>query len=202
MDYEDDDEVDGGGNGTPAADPVVIAFTLIDLALNPKAAKAGLKQLVKLDKSIAAAEQKLAALTAQAEQTTVALAQREAAVVAREAALDARETAFTSSLEDAHSELREHHGRVEQAHRQLVHRVMSTSGILSGWNPDLQDLPTWEQLRRQIADLPPDPPALVTAPIMRIDALSDTFSDPNADRHGNAFLGTLSRDVSHQRGTA
>jgi hypothetical protein len=53
-------------------------------------------------------------------------------------------------------------------------------------------------LRRQIVDLPEDPPALKQTDVMRIDALSDTSDDPNADRHGNIFLGTLSRDVSHK----
>src|SRR6516165_470168 len=39
--------------------------------------------------------------------------------------------------------------------------------------------------------------AHVSALCPRPDA-SDTFFDPHADRHGNAFLGTLSPDVSHK----
>jgi hypothetical protein len=48
--------------------------------------------------------------------------------------------------------------------------------------------------------LPDDPPALEreVAAHPRLDVFSDTSADPHADRHGNAFLGTLSRDVSHK----
>jgi hypothetical protein len=70
---------------------------------------------------------------------------------------------------------------------------------LHGYNAQLQQLPDWPAIRRMVAGLPPDPPPLereMSRP--RIDALSDTFSDPNADRHGNVFLGSLTRDVSHK----
>jgi len=40
------------------------------------------------------------------------------------------------------------------------------------------------------------------APTMRIDALSDTYDDPHADRQGAPFLGELTRNVSHKRGAA
>jgi hypothetical protein len=204
-DYEADDE-DDGGNGhdhgyAPALDPFTAALVLIDLALNPKATKAALKKLAQLDKSIGAAEQKLAAVTAATEQKQAALAERVAELDAREAAITKREDDFAVSAQDVRNELYQHHNRLDETHRQLVHRIMATAGILSGWNPALQPLPTWEQLRSQIADLPPDP-APVPAPVLPIDAFSDTFSDPNADRHGNVFLGSLSRDVSHKQGTA
>ena len=78
---------------------------------------------------------------------------------------------------------------------------MSTTGILGEWNPNLQPLPSWQQLRGMIADLPADLPGPGAEPAMRIDALSDTSNDEHADRHGNVFLGELTRDVSHkQRG--
>jgi hypothetical protein len=56
-------------------------------------------------------------------------------------------------------EFRQCHARLELVHRQLVHRIMSTAGIAGNWNFDLQGVPSWEQLRRQIADLPDDLPA-------------------------------------------
>jgi hypothetical protein len=158
-----DDEADGADDGEvgmpPAANPVLIAFTLIDLALNPKAAKAGLKQLVKLNKDIGIAEAKLAAVTAQVEQKQAALAERESAIAAHESALEKRESELASSLEDAHRELYAHHNSVAQAHRQLAYRVMSTAGILGNWNFDLQGPPSWEQLKRMVAGLPDDLPS-------------------------------------------
>jgi hypothetical protein len=75
---------------------------------------------------------------------------------------------------------------------------MAHADLLSGYNPQLQDLPSWAVLRRLVVGLPDDPPPLEReAAPPRIDA-SETFFDPRADRHGNAFLGTLSRDVSHR----
>jgi hypothetical protein len=177
---DDIDEHDGSDHSYPsAADPVLIAFTLIDLALNPKAAKAGLKKLAQVDKSIGVAEQKLAALIAEAEQTKAALAEREAAVVARETAHAAREAAFESQAGDVRDELREHHARLEQTHRQLVRRLMATAGITGNWNFDLQDPPTWAQLKRMIADLPDDlpvaPPAEVVSENVRHDWAGSGF---------------------------
>jgi hypothetical protein len=179
-DHDDDGAGEvGNGHSPSVADPVLIAFTLIDLALNPKAAKAGLTQLVKLDKDIGAAEQKLAALTAQTEQTKAALDERAAELDTLKAAITKREDEFANSLADARSELYAHHNRVEQAHRQLVHRIMSTAGIAGNWNFDLQDPPTWQQLRRMIADLPDDlpatPPADVVSENVREDWVGHTF---------------------------
>jgi hypothetical protein len=204
SDYDDETD-DDGGNGhdhgyAPALDPFTAALVLIDLAQNPKATKAALKKLVQLDKSIGAAEAKLAGLTAATEQKQAALAERAAELDRREAEIARREDELAVAAQNVRDELRTYHNHLDETHRQLVHRVMSCSGILSGWNPALQPLPTWAQLCSQIADLPPDL-APIAAPVLPIDALSDRFSDPNADRHGNVFLGSLSRDVSH-KGTA
>jgi hypothetical protein len=185
-----------GNLSTPAADPVLIAFTLIDLALNPKAAKAGLKQLVQLDKSIGVAERKLADIERQAAEMQAALTARAAELDARERALTEREDAFAASAQDVRDELREHHAHLDDLHRLLVHRVAATAGIM--WNETLQGPPSWQQLRQQIPDLPADLPVVSQPAVLPIDALSDTSDDPNADRHGHVFLGTLSRDVSHK----
>jgi hypothetical protein len=156
----------------PAADPVLIAFRLIDLALNPKAAKAGLKQLVKLNKDIGLAEEKFVSLQSQAAAIENALTVRAAELDAQARSLDARVAAFESQAADVRDELREHHNRIEQAHRQLVHRIMATTGITGNWNFDLQGVPSWEQLRRQIADLPADLPAPAAEVVTR-EVMSD-----------------------------
>jgi hypothetical protein len=205
-DYEADDEDAGdGGNGyaAPMADPVLIALELCKLA-NNKTVAAAVKKLRRLDQQYADIQAKCTALTAHAESTKAALDARATELDAREGAITAREDEFASSVAHVRDELRAYHNHLDETHRQLIHRIMATAGILSGWNPQLQDLPTWQQLRRQIADLPDDLPGLfqpATAAVP-IDALSDTHDDPHADRHGNAFLGTITRDVSHKRGAA
>jgi hypothetical protein len=188
---DDTDEHDGSDHGYSASalDPFTAAIVLIDLALNPKATKAALKKLVKLDKSIGAAEQKLAAVTAQAEETKAALAERAAELHAREAAISEREAAFETSLQEARDNLHAHYNEIAQAHRQLIHRVMASAGILNNWNPDLQEPPSWQQLRRMIVDLPDDLPAAPAA-----EVVSENVRE---DWSGNIFSpSTLTRSIN------
>jgi hypothetical protein len=136
------------------------------------------RALAKLNRHIREGETKLATATAAAEEIKAALAAREAAIAAREAAHEKRETVFESQAQDVRNELREHHARLEQMHRQLVHRIMSTAGILGNWNFDRQGVPSWEQLRRQIVDLPPDlaaPAAEVMQETVTQDWVGHTF---------------------------
>jgi hypothetical protein len=181
-------------------DPFALAIGLCQVAANAKAIEPALKKLRKLGRDIAKAEQKLAAVTAQAEQTKAELAAREAAINERERALDTRETAFASELTDARDELHNYYRHVEEEDKRLRYRVLSHADLLGGYNPQLQDLPTWPQIRRLVVGLPDDPPPLEReiAPHPRIDAFADVCSDPGADRHGGQFLGTLTRDVSHR----
>jgi hypothetical protein len=204
IDQDDDniDDTDAAEANYSMPDPFSLAIELCRVAAKPATYAAALKKLRKLGRDILAAEQKLAALTTEAEQKQAAFAEREAQAAAREAALEAREAAFESQARDVRDELCEHHARLEQTHRVLVHRLMSTAGILGEWNWDLQSSPTWTQVRQMIAGLPDDPPAPVAEPAMRIDALSDTFDDPNADRHGAPFLGELTRSTEHKRKSA
>jgi hypothetical protein len=207
VDHDDDtDEHDGSDHGysAPAADPVLVALQLCAVA-NNKTTAAAIRKLAKLDRQYADIQAKIAALAAQAEQTNVALAQREAAIDERERALDARATEFESSLQEARDELHNYYRHVEEEDKRLRYRIMSYAGLLGGYNPQLQDLPSWNVLKRLVVSLPDDPPPLerdvVSHP--RIDAFSDTFDDPHADRHGAPFLGELTRDVSHhKRGAA
>ena len=180
-------------------DPFALAIGLCQIAANAKTIEPALKKLRKLGHDIEKAERKLAAVTAQAEQKHAELDARAAAADERDRALDERATEFESSLQEARDNLHGYYRHVEEADRHVRCRILSHADLLGGYNPQLQDLPSWDVLKRLVVGLPDDPPALerdVSQP--RIDALSDTFADPHADRHGNAFLGTLSRDVSHR----
>ena len=171
-DDTDDIEEDTAEYSAPAADPVLIALELCKLA-NNKTAAAALKKLRRLDRQYADTQAKVAALAAQAEQRNAALVQREAELAARERALDEREASFASQATEVRDELHGHHARLEQTNRQLVHRILSCSGLLAEWNPNLQPLPSWQQLRRMIADLPDDLPAAPTAEVVSENVRED-----------------------------
>jgi hypothetical protein len=189
MSIDDEtDDADGHDHSAPAADPVLIALELCRIAANPKTIAAAVKKLRRLDAQYADIAAKAAAIEAQVEQKHAALAERETAITAREVALDERAAAFESQAGDVRDELREHHNRLEQTHRQLVHRLMATAGITGNWNFQLQDPPTWQQLRRMIADLPDDPPA---------PAAEVGFRETREDWTGHTFIAgsTLTRSV-------
>jgi hypothetical protein len=156
------DEHDGNNGNGYAVDPhtlgLMIAVTWCRVA-NNKALERTIKKLDRLDRKYVDTQAKLAALTAQATEIETALTRRAAELDARDAANIKREDEFASSLANAHAELYAHHNRIEQAHRQLVHRVMATAGILGNWNFDLQGVPNWQLLRRMVAGLPDDLPA-------------------------------------------
>jgi hypothetical protein len=194
----DDNTDDTKTNHSTMPDPFALAIGLCQIAANAKAIEPALKRLRKLGRDIAKARQKLAAVTAQAEQTQARLAEREAALVVRQAALDERATEFENSLQEAHDHLRGYYDSIAEADRHIRYRIMNHAGLLGGYNPQLQDLPSWDVLKRLVAGLPDDPPPLEREAVSppRID-VSDTFFDPHADRHGHAFLGSLTRDVSH-----
>jgi hypothetical protein len=199
-DIDDDvNEYDGDhGNGytEPTADPVLIAVTWCRVA-NNKTLERAIKKLDRLNRQYADIQAKCAALTAHAEQTKAALDVRAAELDAQQAANIRHEDEFQSSIEDAHNALRQYHNYLEQMHRALAHRLLSLNGI--AWNEDLQSPPSWTQLQQMLPSLPDDvPPPEREVAVPRIDALSDTFSDPSGDRHGHAFLGTLTRSTSHK----
>ena len=195
----DDETEDTEDYSPPAPDRFADAIALCQIAKNKTIATA-LKKLRRVNRQIADAEAKVIAVQDQVEQKEAALAAREAKLDARDTAITRRENEFAASAQDVRDELREHHNRIEQAHRQLVYRLMSTAGILGNWNENLQDLPTWEQLRRQIADLPADPPGLSAEPTEAIDLIRRDVGDERSDHLGNAFApSTLRRDVSHKR---
>jgi hypothetical protein len=182
-----DDDTDHGYSA-PAADPVLIALQLCALA-NNKTVAAAIRKLAKLDRQFADTQVKVAALAAQAEQINAELDARATAIDERARALDAREAAFASQAADVRDELREHHADLEQTHRQLIHRIMSTAGILGEWNWNLQSPPTWEQ-RRMVADLPADLPAASPTEVMQ--------ENVSQDWTGHTFVpgSTLTRSIN------
>jgi hypothetical protein len=193
-----DDDTAAANHSMP--DPFVLAIELCRVAANAKTIEPALKRLRKLGHDIAKAQQKLAAITAQAEQKQTELAARAAAADERERALDARATEFESSLQEARDHLRGYYDSIAEADRHIRYRILSHADLLAGYNPQLQDLPSWDVLKRLVVGLPDDPPPLERDVARPPIDLSDTFSDPNADRHGNAFLGTLTRSTEHKRG--
>jgi hypothetical protein len=198
------DDDTAAANHSSVPDPFALAIGLCQVAANAKTIEPALKRLRKLGRDIEKAEQKLAAVTAQAEQKQTELAARAAAIDEREHAITQREDEFESSIKSAHAELRQAHDSLADTDRRIRYRILSSADLLAGFNERLQDLPTWPQIKQMVPGLPDDPPLeRDVASHPRIDALSDTFSDPSADRHGNAFLGELTRDVSHhKRGAA
>jgi len=190
---QDDDNIDDTGDHdhfAPAADPVLVALELARLAASPKTIATAIKKLRAIDRKFTDAQTKLAAVQAQAAELEAALVARDAACGERERALDAREVAFASQVADVRDELREQHNRLEQTNRQLIHRILSCSGLLAEWNPALQPLPSWQQLRQRIADLPPDLP---TAPAAEV-----TQENVTQDWVGHSFVpnSTLSRSIN------
>jgi hypothetical protein len=185
-------------------DPFVLAISLCQVAANAKAIEPALKRLRRLGRDLEKAEKKLAALTAQTEQTNAALDARAAAADERDRALDARATEFESSLQEARDNLAGYYNSIAEADRHIRYRILSHADLLGGYNPALQDLPSWDVLKRLVVGLPDDPPPVErdVASYPRIDVFSDVSDDPNADRHGNTFLGSLSRSIEHKRGAA
>jgi hypothetical protein len=181
-------------------DPFVLAIGLCQIAANAKAIEPALKRLRRLGRDLEKAEQKLAALTAQTEQTNAELAARAASIDERERAITQREDEFAASCQEARDNLAGYYNSIAEADRHIRYRILSHADLLGGYNPALQDLPSWDVLKRLVVGLPDDPPPLEReAPFHpRVDVFSDVSDDPHADRHGNVFLGTLSRDVSHK----
>jgi hypothetical protein len=122
-----------------------------------------------------------------------ALAARETALDERERAITQREDEFEASLKEARDNLHEQHAHLVETHRQLVHRIMSCSGILGEWNWNLQSPPSWEQLRKMIANLPADLPAASPAEVISENAREDWS--------GNVFVpgSTLTRSIREAR---
>ena len=189
LDHADTNADTAAANHSTMPDPFALAIGLCQIATNAKAIEPALKRLRKLGRDIAKAEQKLAAATAQTEEKQAALAERLAEIDARERAITDREDTFAASLAEARDNLRAYYDNIAEADRHVRYRVMSYADLLGGFNPTLQDLPTWPQIRQLVADLPEDLPA-ATEVIRQENAREDWT--------GNVFVpgSTLTRSIS------
>ena len=199
-DNDHDDDGDQGGSEIflvleLLAEAIIAAR---DLVLNAKIKPAALKKLAKLNRQFADAQAGLVAVKAQAAEI-VAKAQADVAAIHEEARrrLDA---AAAAEQELAQREAKI--ARLENSWRNLGEPADVMSGFRS---PEFSPL----QKARMAHGRPPgkDVDVLGLAqdaePDLRIDIVSDTHDDPNADRHGAPFLGELTRDINHKRpGTA
>jgi hypothetical protein len=187
----DDDDDHNHDHAAPAADPVLIALTLCRIA-NNKTLERAIKKLVKLDEQYAVAEEKFVDLQSQAAAMQTALTARAAELDAREAAITKREDEFASSLEDARANLRGYYDSIADADRITRYRILSSADLLSNFNPQLQDLPSWDTIRRLVDGLPPDLPAAPPAEIISENVRQDWV--------GHTFVpgSTLTRSIIHK----
>jgi DNA repair exonuclease SbcCD ATPase subunit len=131
-----------------------IADAICRIALSPKAIAPAQKKLDKLERKQAAIAKENAEREAALDERDAELAQRAAELDERARALDARATAVENSLQEARDELHNYYRHVEEEDKRLRYRVMAHADLLSNYNPTLQDLPTWPQIRRLVAGLP------------------------------------------------
>jgi septal ring factor EnvC (AmiA/AmiB activator) len=188
---DDDTDDTAAVNHSAMPDPFVLAIGLCQIAANAKSIEPALKRLRKLGRDIAKAEQKLAAVTAQAEQTNAELAARAAAIDERDRALDAREAAFEASVHEAHAALRASHDNLGGVDRRLRYRIASSADMLHGFNEQLQDLPSWQQIKQMVPGLPDDLPAAPAAEIISQENVREDWS-------GNVFVpgSTVTRTIN------
>jgi len=200
MDYEDDDEDDGDqGNGyAPAADPVLIALQLCQLANNKTIATA-IKKLRRLDRQFAEAQAKLADVERQAAEL-VAKAERDVAAIRDEAQrrLDAAATA-EQELEQREQKI----ARLESAWRFIGEPADVMSGFRAAEYSPLQKA---RMAHGQPAGKDVDVLGLSqhAEPVAAIDALiKRDVGDERSDHLGNAFApSSLTRSTEHKRGAA
>jgi hypothetical protein len=201
MSIDDDTE----DLSTPALDSITAAMALCDLsarfydmAVNNKVYKAALKKLRRLQRDIAAAEQKLSRL--QPEAAGIVEAAQAQAVAIHDEARQRLDAAGVAEQEVAEREQKI--ARLEAAWRYF----REPDDVISGFrSPEFSPL----QKARLAAGQPPgkDPDRFLlsepdAAPALPIDLLSDTSDDPRSDRQGAPFIGELTRDVSHKRKSA
>jgi hypothetical protein len=207
MADDDIDDPDTNAEGTTLVDPVAAAIALTELvdsfhrvyklATDSKANKARLRALAKLDRQIADAENKRAAIEADA---TAIVTRAESDVRAiREDAEQRLEAAATAEAELAERENKI--ARLEAAWRGLG----EPADVLSGFrSPEFSPI---QKARLAVGQAPGRDPCLLfaepdAAATVPIDALSDTSDDPHAVRQGAPFLGELTRSVAHKRKSA
>jgi hypothetical protein len=189
MDHDDDNTEHDDGNGhdhsAPMADPVLIALELCRIAASPKTIAVALKKLRRLDAQYADTQAKVAALTAQAAAIDTALTTRVAELDRRQVEIERRETEFEVSVREAHAALRASHDNLGEVDRRLRYRIASSADMLHGFNEQLQDLPSWQQIKQMVPGLSDDlpaPTAEVVSQNVREDWSGNIFSPSTLTR--------------------
>jgi hypothetical protein len=178
IDDETDDDGDHG-NGhdySSAVDEIDLfgaAIALCQVAQRAKTVEAALKRLRKIGRDTLVAERKLADVEARAADTAAALAEREAELAVRAAELERREAEFAASIEEARNHLRGYYNSIAEADRITRYRILSSADLLSNFNPQLQDLPSWDTIRRLVVGLPPDLPAAPAPAVVTREVTTD-----------------------------
>ena len=148
-----------------------------------------LRQVADAEAKVIAAEEHAAEIVAKAESDVRAIHQ---------AAAQRLEAAATA--EDELAQREQKIARLESAWRLLG----EPASVLSGFQaPELSPLQKARRAHGQPSGKDLDPLFFAepdAAPAMRIDAMSDVADDERADRHGQTFLGSLTRSTEHKRG--
>ena len=196
MDQVDDntdtaEHDDDHNHDAPIADPVLIALELCRIASSPKTIAAAVKKLRRLDAQYADTQAKVAALTAQAAAIDTALTTRVAELDRRQVEIERRETEFEVSVREAHAALRASHDNLGEVDRRLRYRIASSADMLHGFNEQLQDLPSWQQIKQMVPGLPDDLPAASPAEIISQENVREDWS-------GNVFVpgSTVTRTIN------
>ena len=172
-------------------DPFSLAIELCKVAAKPATYAAALKKLRKLGRDIETAERKLSQLQADAA-AIAAKAESDASAIAEQSrALDARKAEFEVSVAAARDQLRAYHDSLADTDRRIRYRILSSADLLRGFNERLQDLPSWQQIKQLVPNLPPDLP---TAPP------AEVTQETREDWTGHTFIAgsTLSRSVNKE----
>jgi len=194
MSNQDDnniDDTDDTADDYSMPDPFSLAIELCKVAAKPATYAAAVKKLRKVGRDIAAAEQKLAALTARTEQTEAALAEHEAELAARSAEIERRESLFEASLAEARDHLRAYYDSLAATDRRIRYRILSSADLLHGFNERLQDLPDWPAIKQMIPGLPADLPAAPPAEVTQ-----ETVTQDWTGQHTFIAGSTLSRSIN------
>jgi len=190
-----DDDTDTAANHS-VADPFTVALALCQIAANAKTIEPALKRLRKLGRDIEKAEQKLAAVTAQAEQTNAELAARAAAIDERDRELDTRAAEFEASVREAQATLRASHDNLSEVDRRIRFRILSSADLLRGFNEQLQDLPTWQQIKQMVPGLPADPLAAAGAETVFQETVTTDWAGGNVFVPGSTLTRTINKVTS------
>ena len=154
----------------------------MDLVCETPSVLAALEQLAEIEAAIVAGQERLAAITLK----EAALTERAAVLDERERAIKVREFLFDQKRDEAMEQLRSNYLALVQSDRALKLRVLNFSGMLSGFDVGIMELPDWIAIEKMLG--------MTDA----IPELRDTPTElTREDWSGNKFLeqSTLTRSM-------